>query len=176
VGVALSLPISYHEVEGADVINAGLHLDVPIAIILPEGPDGFTWQLTPGALAAGAASIDMVAGGTLWGVGATSLLAYDYRGWSFAFATQYTHFESVELTVDEYEFDPDLSQDVLINGAKVTAPLGERGYAYGGVAHTMFLDEAAVDEYLTPMVGLGYRSGGGFDLRIGYCGRRPGCR
>ncbi|MFG0283290.1 MAG: hypothetical protein ACF8R7_02615 [Phycisphaerales bacterium JB039] len=171
VGLALSLPMSYHDVDGADVINAGLHLDIPIAIIVPtDSPDGFTWQITPGGLLAGSASIDMVAGGTFWGVGATNLFAYEHRGWTFSFATQFTHFDSIELTVDDYEFDPDLTQDVLINGAKVTAPLGDSAYAYGGLAYTDFLEEAAVDNYLTPMAGLGYRTPGGLDLRLGYEG------
>jgi hypothetical protein len=169
-GLALSMPISYHEVEGADVINAGLHLDAPIAFVVPQNPDGFTWQLTPGALVAGAASIDMVAGGTFWGLGATNLLAYEYRGWNFSFATQFTHFESIELSVDDYDFDPDLSQDVLINGGRVTAPIGDNGYAYGGLAYTRFLEDAAVEDYFTPMAGVGYRAGNGFDFRIGYEG------
>jgi hypothetical protein len=170
VGVALSLPLSYHEVEGADVINAGLHLDVPIAFIVPQEPDGLTWQLTPGALVAGSASIDMVAGGTFWGLGATNLLAYEYRGWSFSFATQFTHYESIELSVDDYDFDPDLSQDVLINGGRVTAPIGDNAYAYAGLAYTKFLEDAAVEDYYTPMIGVGYRTGGGFDFRLGYEG------
>lgn len=170
LGVALSMPISYHEVEGADVINAGVHLDVPIAFIVPQNPNGFTWQLTPGALVAGAASIDMVAGGTFWGLGATNLLSYEHNGWNFSFATQFTHYESIELSVDEYDFDPDLSQDVLINGGRVTAPIGDNAYAYGGLAYTRFLEDAAVEDYFTPAIGVGYRSGNGFDFRLGYEG------
>src|SRR5690606_34158627 len=83
---------------------------------------------------------------------------------------QFTHYESIELSVDDYDFDPDLSQDVLINGARITAPIGDNAYAYGGLAYTRFLEDAAVEDYFTPMLGVGYRAGNGFDFRLGYEG------
>lgn len=169
-GVALSVPISYYDVEGADVITLGAHLDVPIRLIQQDDGKGFTFQVAPGALIAGSGSYEMVSGGLFWGVGGTALASYEIEDWLFSGAATYTHFDSISLQVSEFEFDPDLTQDFIRLGGKASYHIGDNAYVFLGASYSDFLDDAAVDNYYSPTAGVGFRTGGGFNVRLAYEG------
>lgn len=169
-GIAASFPISYYDVEGADVFTAGAHLDVPIRLIQQDDGKGFTFQIAPGALIAGSGSYEMVSGGLFWGMGATALASYEMDDWLFSAAATYTHFESISLEVSDYEFDPDLTQDFVRVGGKASYNIGDNAYVFGGVSYSDFLDDAAVDNYYSPTAGVGVRTAGGFNVRVAYEG------
>lgn len=170
VGVAASFPISYYDVEGADVFTAGAHLDIPIRLIQQDDGKGFTFQIAPGALIAGSGSYEMVAGGLFWGVGGTALASYEIDDWLFSAAASYTHFDSISLELSEFEFDPALTQDFIRVGAKASYFIGDNAYVFGGISYSDFLDEAAVDNYYSPTAGVGARVGHGFNVRLAYEG------
>lgn len=169
-GVAISVPISYYDVEGADVITLGAHLDVPIRLIQQDDGKGFTFQVSPGALIAGSGSYEMVSGGLFWGVGGTALASYEMEDWLFSAAATYTHFDSISLQVSDFEFDPDLTQDFIRVGGKASYHIGDNAYVFLGASYSDFLDEAAVDNYYSPTAGVGFRTGGGFNVRLAYEG------
>jgi len=169
-GVAASFPISYYDVEGADVFTAAAHLDVPIRLIQQDDGKGFTFQIAPGALIAGSGSYEMVSGGLFWGVGATALASYEVSDWLLSAAATYTHFDSISLELSEFEFDPALTQDFVRIGGKATYFIGDNAYVFGGASYSDFLDDAAVDNYWSPTAGVGVRIGGGFNLRLAYEG------
>ncbi len=169
-GIAASFPISYYDVEGADVFTAGAHLDIPIRLIQQDDGRGFTFQIAPGALIAGSGSYELVAGGLFWGVGGTAMASYEIDDWLFSGAASYTHFDSISLELDEFEFDPALTQDFIRVGGKASYFIGENAYIFGGISYSDFLDDAAVDNYYSPTVGLGVRTGGGFNVRLAYEG------
>ena len=170
VGVAASFPITYYDVEGADVFTAGAHLDVPIRLIQQDNGRGFTLQVAPGALIAGSGSYEMVSGGLFWGVGATALASYEMSDWLLSGAVSYTHFDSISLELDEFEFDPALTQDFIRVGGKASYFIGDNAYVFGGASYSDFLDDAAVNNYWSPTAGVGIRTGGGFNVRLAYEG------
>ncbi|GIW74197.1 MAG: hypothetical protein KatS3mg103_0719 [Phycisphaerales bacterium] len=169
-GVAFSVPISYYDVDGADVFTAAAHLDVPIRLVQRDDGKGFTFQIAPGALLAGSGSYEMVAGGLFWGIGATALASYETDRWLLSAAASYTHFDSISLSLSEFEFDPDLTQDFVRVGGKASYFLGDNAYVFAGASYSDFLDEAAVDNYWSPTAGLGVRTAGGFNVRLAYEG------
>lgn len=169
-GIAASFPISYYDVEGADVFTAGAHLDIPIRLIQQDDGKGFTLQIAPGALIAGSGSYEMVSGGLFWGLGGTALASYEIDDWLFSGAVSYTHFESISLEVSDFEFDPDLTQDFVRVGGKASYHIGDNAYVFGGLSYSDFLDDAAVDNYFSPTAGFGFRAGGGFNVRLAYEG------
>jgi hypothetical protein len=169
-GVAASFPISYYDVEGADVFTAGAHLDVPIRLIQQDDGKGFTFQIAPGALIAGSGSYEMVSGGLFWGVGGTALASYETGDWLLSAAASYTHFDSISLELDEFEFDPALTQDYVRVGGKASYHIGDNAYVFLGGSYSDFLDDAAVDNYYSPTAGFGFRTGGGFNVRLAYEG------
>lgn len=169
-GVAASFPISYYDVEGADVFTAAAHLDIPIRLIQRDDGKGFTFQIAPGALIAGSGSYEMVAGGLFWGIGGTALASYEIEDWLFSAAATYTHFDSISLELSEFEFDPALTQDYIRVGAKASYYLGDNAYIFLGGSYSDFLDDASVDNYYSPTAGVGVRTGGGFNVRLAYEG------
>ncbi len=170
VALVFGVPFSYHKIESSEVYNLAAHLDLPITFIRRTEMDGWTWKVTPGLIAAGSGSTDFIAGGLMRGVGVTNLIGYDYGPWSFSFISQFDTYESVELKYDSYEFDPDISQDILTNGVRVAYALDESWYLYGGLSYTDFLEDAAVDNYWSPAAGARFRTGHGWDVNIGYEG------
>ncbi len=170
VGVAASFPITYYDVEGADVFTVGAHVDIPIRIIQQDDGRGFTLQIAPGALVAGSGSYDMISGGAFWGVGGTALASYEMSDWLFSGAVSYTHFDSISLELDEFEFDPAFTQDFIRFGAKASYFIGDNAYVFAGGSYSDFLDDASVDNYWSPTAGLGVRTGGGFNFRVAYEG------
>lgn len=169
-GLALSVPISYYDVEGADVVTLAAHLDAPIRLIQQDDGKGFTFQIAPGALIAGSGSYEMVSGGLFWGLGGTALASYETGDWLFSAAATYTHFESLSLEVSEFEFDPDLTQDFIRLGGKASYHIGDNAYVFLGASYSDFLDDAAVDNYYSPTAGFGFRTAGGFNIRLAYEG------
>lgn len=162
----LGIPISYHEIEEADVINIGVHLDLPITLAVPDfGSDsGFTWTLTPGAAVDGVGSVDFAAGGVLYSGSVNNRVSYDLPGWSFALSQQISFHEGEQIEVDEFTIDPGVSQQILKLGGKVTWFMNDNAYVFGGYTWTDFLDDAAVDNYQTPTAGVGIRFGDGGTL------------
>lgn len=170
--LVLGLPIGYHTIEGADVFNLGLHLDAPINLMLvePDAKQGFSWTVTPGVSAEAVVSYDFAAGGTLYSFGITNAFRYDYDKWTFIAAQQYTVHESAELDVDEYTIDPGIEQQILKLGGKVQYRISDGASIYGGAAWTNFLEDAAVDNYVSPVAGISWQLKNGANLTLGYEG------
>ncbi len=172
VGLSLGSFIGFNTVGDADVFHAGITLGLPVRLVLPDDQTPFTWQVTPFGQVGGSASEDIGAGGLIIGGGVTSYAAWhiDDR-WTLAMANQYSKFEGEKLTFDDFEIDPGVSQGMLKNALRVSYRFGEGGwYAYGGAAHSKFLDDASVDSWISPSVGLGYSSQAGSGIQIGFVG------
>jgi len=167
----LGIPISYHEIEGADVFQVGVHLDAPITIVSPgmEDRSGFTWQFTPGIGSDTVGSFDFAAGGVLTTVSFNNRLAYDLQQWSFVAAQQISFHEGQEAEFDDdRRLDPGVSQQILKLGGKVTYMPSDNIFLYGGATWTTFGQDAAVDQFTSPMAGFGFRSSGGSVFTLGW--------
>jgi len=172
VSLAFGVPIGYHTIEGADVFNIGLHVNLPINIMLIEedAKQGFSWTLTPGVSAEGVVSYDFAAGGTLYSLGVTNAFRYDYDRFTFIAAQQITIHESTELDVDEYKIDPGIEQQILKLGGKALYRFTDAAAVYVGGTWTDFLEDAAIDDYVTPVAGVMWQLKNGANLSIGYEG------
>ena len=172
VGFALSSLIVYVEVEDAAIIHGGTELAIPIRIFdrraFGEGPFDVTWQITPFGNLGGAGSIDMAAGGLIWGVGAANRITLGFDRFDVTFASQLSHYEGLKLSVSDYSFKPELSQQLLVNGVLVTMPVGTRFYLDGGVSYSRYLDDAAIQDWVSPTAGAGVRLGTRSSLGVAY--------
>jgi len=172
VSFVLGVPAGYHEIEGADVYNVGLHLDAPIRLVIPEAGKrrGITWQVTPGVAGDFAGSYDFAAGGLLVGIGLNNMLAFHLDDWTFITAQQITTHEGEKLNIDSYEWDPGVSQRVLKLGGRVAWAASDKLDLYGGVTYTDFLEDAAVDNYWSPTAGIAWRFRNGSVIAVSYEG------
>ena len=165
MSIVFGLPLGYHEVSGAEVYNAGAHVDVPIRIIAQGDDKGFTLQLTPGVALDGGGSFDFAAGALLFSYGGSAAASFNLGPFTALTAAQFTFYESVAVSYGDIEFDPQLSQQILKVGGKLIYDFSDNGYVFGGLTLTEFVDDAAVDNYLTPTAGVGVRFQNGLSLQ-----------
>jgi hypothetical protein len=170
VAVVLGTNFTYHEIESSDVYNLGLHLDVPITLVKREKMDGFTVKVIPGAFIRGGGSFDFVAGGLLYGFGATAVVGYNIGGFALSGIAQFDVHESIRVQYDDYEFDSGVSQQIMKVGGRAEYSFDDEIYIYGALAYTDFLENAAIDNYISPAGGIGMRTEHGFNINIGYEG------
>ena len=170
IALALMLPVSWHEIGGAEVVNIHGTLALPIQVIREGGilPGGV--RVTPFASLSASGSADMIAGTLLQSYGFNATATLEFGDLLISGSTQLSVYEGVPFSIQGYNFDPGISQQILKNGVKATWMLGEHAYIYGSMTETSFLSAAAVDEYISPGGGFGIRKPNGFNLELGYKG------
>jgi hypothetical protein len=154
VGISFASPFMYREVGDAKVYMGGLEIGVPIVILKPFVGKGIVWQVTPDVVGAAAGSVDMAAGGLFFGYGGTSSLSIpigDSAALTMGNGIYFYH--GYPLDIGDYHFDTDLDQQVMKHGLKLTQALGPVSVDIG-MTYTAFLQEAALDHYWSPSVGV----------------------
>jgi hypothetical protein len=157
VGLNVDIPLSYVQVESADIFGFGVGIGVPIKTILRTKENPWSWQLSPYGGANASASKDFLAGGLIANGGINSLLAYDFGKVTLSMGNHFSAHESVPMTIDGYTFDPGVSQYIIKNGLKLDIPFKRRWVVDFYAVHTKFLEDAALDQYYTVGGELGYR-------------------
>jgi hypothetical protein len=89
--------------------------------------------------------------------GITSYTSYRAQQWEFSMGNHLSVHEGIRVSVDNYTFDPKVSQQIAKNGFKVGRSLGQRWYAEAYVVDTEFLQAAYMSRYTTVGIGVGYR-------------------
>ncbi len=158
VRLELSLPLNYTQIEGADEYRVGAQLGVAVLVVKRTKTQPWLWQVTPHAGAVVDGSADMVAGGLLASGGVTSYTAYRANQWEFSMGNHVSFHEGMKVSVGDYTFDPQVSQQIVKNGLKVGRSLGQRWYAEAYVVDTEFLQAAYTPRYTTVGLGVGYRA------------------
>lgn len=171
ISLSLSTYFAYQNVADANIYHGGVSLDLPIRILEPQpgSNGGFFVEVTPGFGAAGSGSFELAAGGSFWTFGATARGGYTFGWLTLEGAAQYTTHESIEITVDDVTFDPGISQQIVKVGGKAVITL-DRFSIEGGVTYTEFLEQAAVDNYVTPFVLASASFGNGLAFQAGFSG------
>ncbi len=174
VGTSLGTFVGYNSVGDASVFHVGLNLGVPIRPVKATEELPLTWQITPSISVAGSGSQELGAGGLIYSGAGTSLLRWDVNDWlTLEMSNQFGFYRGEKLTFGDFSIDPGVDQQILKNGVQAMFKLGDSDwYAYGGVSHTKFMKDAAVDSYVTPEIGLAFRkvSGKGSTFEVGFRG------
>ena len=100
----------------------------------------------------------------------TSSLAYRVAPWTFILGNQFGFYEGIPVDISSYEWQTDTHQQILKNGVQVVRELGPGAFVDAGIVYTNFLQDAAVQDYWSPLAGIGIRLGEASGLRIGYRG------
>ncbi|MEM1012828.1 MAG: hypothetical protein AAGI46_11485 [Planctomycetota bacterium] len=172
VAISLSIPGAVRDIEGSQTFFVGAQLGVPIKFTPATGPDQpFLWQVTPYALASGGGSQDQLAGGIVLGGGAVNLVGIKIGDFSITSGQQAVGYGGTPIEAGDFRFETDVGQTLLRGSLQATyGGTGSAAYITGGVAYTRFLDDAAVDDYVSPLAGIGLKFGRGNVLRVGYRG------
>lgn len=157
VGLNFDIPLSYVDVEGAQIFGGGLNLGMPIKAIAKSKGSSWFWQVAPSIGVTASGSKDFAAGGLLVNGGLNSLLSHDFGPVTLSLGTHFSGHEGVPLTISSYRFDPGVSQYILKNGLKLDVPFGRRWVFDVYAIHTKFIKAAAVNQYATVGGEIGYR-------------------
>lgn len=171
LGTSLGTFLAYNSVEDANVFHLGFNVGVPIRPLLPSEKLPLTWQITPSFTLGASGSEDVGAGGLILSGAITSALKWDItEKVSLEMSNQWGFYEGQQLTFSDFEIDPGVSQNILKNGIQARVGMSDEFFAYGGLSYTNFLDDAAVEGYLTPAIGVGLRRPGGSTVSVGFSG------
>ena len=113
--IDVSLPLTYAEIEGgksgAAFINAGLTW-------------GLTeqWSLSPAVGAGLAGSVDLGAAGGIGSASLTSAYTIPFDKYSLSVGNMVGYYETLDIEVGKYSFDPEVSNTVLRNGLMLSVP------------------------------------------------------
>ncbi|HWD18384.1 MAG TPA: hypothetical protein VHB20_03830 [Verrucomicrobiae bacterium] len=176
VRLEITVPLEYTRIEGASEFGAGLQFAVPILLVKHTKQQPWTWQLTPltGVLASGSA--DLLAGGLMANGGLASYASYHWHKWEFAMGNAVLIYHGVKVSIGDYTFDPDVSQQIFKTGFKVGRQLGHHWYAELYAIDTEFAEAAFIPRYATVGGGVGYRGAKkkGFIMLGAYTDLAPG--
>lgn len=157
VRLEVAMPLSYTQIEGANIFGVGLQVGLPILIIKRAKDQPWLWQLTPHTGISINGSADLISGGALVSGGLTSYLSYRWNKWEFSMGNHISAHESLEVGIGDYSFDPKVSQQIAKNGLKIGRAIGQRWYADVYGIDTEFVADAFTQRYTTVGGGVGYR-------------------
>jgi len=158
IALGLGTAIQYCNIDGANTYLIGQEIGLPITLINGHEDNGFAWMVTPWGFGALGASTDEATGAVLIGGGGTSAVSYRYEDLTFTLADQVNYTSGVPVGFGDYHLDTFVNQWIVRNGVKVTYTPG-RGpfFIEGGASYTDILHNAAIPDFWTPQVGLGWK-------------------
>ena len=172
--VALSLDFfgGYRNIEQSESFTVGFLAGLPIKLT-PETNDGqpLYWSVTPNFHIAGGGSADQLSGGVVLGGGVTNLVGLKLGDFFLTTGQSFTGYGGQPVTVQNYDFETNVGQSIFKGSLALTyggTGAGQRAFLQGGIVYTQFLDDAAVDHYVTPFAGVGLNLFGDSVFRIGY--------
>ena len=169
VSTKVRMPLTYREIEGAQIYEGSFIVNVPIKVFMPidsessqavrdsteESP--LSWTLTPSIGIGGAGSADYAAGSMIYMGGLTSMLGYDFNSFKLTMGNNVNILKSRSINVSGYEVGGEVDQQILKNGLKLSIPFNGKWVAEVYGIHTAFLQSAAVDNYVTVGAQAGMR-------------------
>lgn len=172
VGTSLGSFLAYNSIGDANIYHGGINFGVPIRPLLPSEKVPLTLQITPSFTVGGSGSEEIAAGGLIYSGAVTGLLRWDIvEKLAIDFSAQYGFYEGQQLSFGDFTVDPGVSQQIFKSGASVEWTFSENGwYLYGGASMTKFAKDAAVDSYLSPDIGVGWKKASGTGLELGFTG------
>jgi hypothetical protein len=172
--VALSIDFAgnYRDVEGARSYTIASSVwGLPIEVYKSPLLDGFDWTLTPYIFGGASFSKQLVSGGGIYGLGGVSSLGYRTGPFTFILANQINYSLGLSLSYESIHYsNAHLNSTLLKNGVQVVWAPNENLFADGGIAYTNFLQSAAVKNYWSPSVGIGWHFNNATTIRVGLRG------
>jgi hypothetical protein len=161
-------PITFTDIEGAEILNAHIDVALPWRLLHPNEHSPLGLRVTPFGSLALSGSVDMVSGAIIAAGGVQGTMTLELNDTTLSASLQYSAHESLALRYESWEFDPDVSQQIFKAGGKVTQRIGDNFFIYGSFVYTQYLQDAAIEDWITPGAGLGYRLQNGLNIAVGY--------
>ncbi len=172
LGISAGVTLQYVDYEDTEIFHSSGHFAVPINLIPRNRTHPVSWQVTPFVTTGFGGSVDAVAGGAFYGFGGATNVRFQLGDTTtLTLGGQIVYYDGYDVEYDDYEFNTDLSQSIVTAGANITQLLdGTDGHLYvtGGANYYEFLDDAAVQRWIQPEIGLGVRFNEAFRMQASY--------
>jgi hypothetical protein len=193
LGYSFAVPYQVREVAGAQSQTLGFEFGLPFDLIRTSRRNPVvSWTLTPYAEFAVNDSPDLGSTVGIFDAGLASRLAFRFgprRDWAFAWGSQFTGFvglhegRNTDLYGDDYDYDGrddyyssynreafrgHVSQQLFKNGLQVVHDFRHGLSVDASVTYSSFVENAAVDQWWTPRIGLGWQITRNFGVRWDY--------
>jgi hypothetical protein len=170
-GISIGSHLGFNTVGDANILHLGITGGLPIRLCLPSESTPLTWQVTPFAALAGSASEDVGAGGLVYSFGVTNSLTWHLTPkLELSMANQFGAYEGTSLSFGDFEIDPGVSNQLVKNGGQALYRLGDEWYVFAGATYSNFLEDASVEGWLTPSLGVGFRNDAGTGFQANFTG------
>ena len=113
--IDLSLPLTYAEIEGGESTAASIGASLTYGL-------NDRWSLSPAIEAGLAGSIDLGAAGGIGSASLTSAYTIPFEKYSLNIGNMIGYYETLDIKVGRYSFDPGVSNTALRNGLMVSVP------------------------------------------------------
>ena len=168
--VRLVAPISasYLEIEGTAVYGVSQSLALPIRILKMNKTNRWNWRVTPIVGVNLRASPDALSGALLWNAGVVN--SVDYRVNRRLIVCLINHvaaYRSIPVEYSDYSFDAEIEQVIAKNGVRFVTPITRRVTGDVFIVHTQFLEDAAVEDFLTFGASVSWKATKRFNLTLG---------
>ena len=119
--VDISLPLTYADIEGGTSGAASLGIGLTYAM-------NERWTLSPAAGAGVVGSVDLGSAGGIGSISLTSAYTIPRPGWSLNIGNMVGYYETLDISLGGYDFNPGVSNTVLRNAmmASVPSTIGDR--------------------------------------------------
>jgi hypothetical protein len=169
--VRFVVPVNANFLEldsGSKVGGAGISFALPIRFRQMGRDSDLNWRVTPLGGISVRGSLDLASVSPLWTAGVVNTI--DYRvnpKLVVSVVNQFTTHKSIALEYDDLNFDPDINQQILKNGLRLTSKLSQRVILDGFVVDTRFIKDAAVKQFWTLGTSLALRATQKWNLVLG---------
>ena len=113
--IDLSLPITYADAEGGK--SGAISLGIGLTYAMNE-----RWSLSPAAGLGVVGSADMGSSGGIGSLSLTSAYTIPRHGWSLNIGNMVGYYETLDISLGDYDFNPGVSNTVLRNALMVSIP------------------------------------------------------
>ena len=113
--VDISLPITYADIEGGK--SGAVSLGIGLTYAMNE-----RWSLSPAAGAGLVGSVDLGSAGGIGSLSLTSAYTIPREGWSLNIGNMLGYYETLDVELGDYDFNPGVSNTVLRNGLMISIP------------------------------------------------------
>lgn len=119
--VDISLPITYADIEGGK--SGAVSLGIGLTYAMKEH-----WSLSPAAGAGVVGSADLGSAGGIGSISLTSAYTIPREDWSLNIGNMVGYYETLDISIGDYDFNPGVSNTVLRNALMISIPstLGDR--------------------------------------------------
>ncbi len=141
---------------------------MPIRFVKMDKTSRWNWRVTPIAGVNLRASPDALSGALLWNAGVVNSI--DYRVNRRLIVCLINHvavYHSIPVEYSDYSFDAEIEQTIAKNGVRFVTPITRRLVGDVFVVHTQFLEDAAVEDFLTFGASVSWKATKRFNLTLG---------